>query len=119
MNTSLFVPLALSLSLASMASAQVVVRTVDFQVTASPYTPEMVLADWGGNASILDGIRQGRARITTEKNGNGGSQGRVSRRTIWSGAERNTVQDVRSSGRGVLPSVSPQAPHGVQPREGR
>ena len=71
MSTSRFVPLALSLSLASMASAQVVVRAVHFPDTPGAYTPEMVLADWGSDASILDGISQGRARITTQTNGNG------------------------------------------------
>ena len=70
MNTRPLVSLALSLSLAPVVSAQVVVRQANFGGHDSgAYTPEMLRADWGSDASILDGINEGRARIV-DQNGN-------------------------------------------------
>ena len=64
--TSLLVSLALGLSLASVVSAQVVVRAVDFADSPGPYTPAMLRGDWGNDAPIIDGISEGRARIVTQ-----------------------------------------------------
>lgn len=67
MNTRPLVSLALSLSLAPVVSAQVVVRQVHFAgYPPGPYTPEMLRADWGPDASILDGIDEGRAQIADQ-----------------------------------------------------
>lgn len=64
--TSLLVSLALGLSLASVVSAQVVVRAVDFADSPGPYTPAMLRGDWGNDAPIIDGLSEGRARIVTQ-----------------------------------------------------
>jgi len=70
MDTRPVVSLALSLSLAPVVSAQVVVRQVRFAGhPPGVYTAEMLSADWGADAKIIDGITEGRAQIA-EQNGN-------------------------------------------------
>ena|SRR5262252_5988464 len=70
MDTRPLVTFALSLSLAPVVSAQVVVREVDFGGhPPGAYTADMVRADWGADAQILDGITEGRAQIA-DQNGN-------------------------------------------------
>ena len=66
LTTSLLVSLALGLSLASVVSAQVVVRAVDFADSPGPYTPAMLRGDWGNDAPIIDGLSEGRTRIVTQ-----------------------------------------------------
>ena len=95
MNTLRLVSLALSLSVASVVSAQVqvIVREVNFGGDIpGPYTPAMVRSDWGDNAPILDGITQARAQITTQSNSNNNNVLRVNYPAGQFGPERTGIQ---------------------------